>query len=100
MDGKNEIGSITNYDSIIHDGQEMGRGKSAYTFETLGLFYQSLVDTGKPINAEVFSKLHGNKTRLLQVKWCFESGSTKSINSNPKYAYFNFIKHSIFFWSY
>ena len=68
MDGKNEIGSITNYDSIIHDGQEMGRGKSAYTFETLGLFYQSLVDTGKPINAEVFSKLHGNKTRLLQVK--------------------------------
>jgi hypothetical protein len=69
-EGNKEYGTITNFDSIVFNGQEVGRGKSATDFDSFEVFYNS-IDRTTTIHAEVFAKAKKNKPRRLKVTTSF-----------------------------
>lgn len=66
LNNAEEYGTITNYDSIVIDGQEMGCGKRACGFDTFATFFNS-IDKTLSITAEIFPR-KTPRPRTLHVR--------------------------------
>ena len=67
MNGEEQIGTVTNYDSILINGLEYGRGKLGNDVESFAKFCEGL-DKNLPMKAEIVKKMKKCKTQIIQVR--------------------------------
>jgi hypothetical protein len=67
LNGEEQIGTITNYDSIFVNGLEFGRGKVGNDPESFSKFCEGL-DKNLPMKAEIIKKKKKCKAQIIQVR--------------------------------
>ncbi len=66
MNGEEQIGTVTNFDSILINGQEYGRGRVGNDMASFARFCEGL-DKNLPMKAEIVKKMKKCKAQIIQV---------------------------------